>query len=110
MQGGELQLRGGVRLEEEGIRYCSTRGPVVFVQARKCGNAGAHLSAFAQSVIGVSGRCESLHDRRRGLPTDSGRQAASPSPTRDLTQMLAAAGRAWCEWCSPRRELHAAQV
>jgi hypothetical protein len=51
-------------------------------------------------VSGHGGLCASVRDRRRGNPPDSGRQAASPSPKRELDTVDA--GRARCEWCSGR--------
>jgi hypothetical protein len=74
---------------------CCTRGPGLFVQARKRGNAGAHRS-LRPNCHRVSGRRESLHDRRRVLPTDSVRQAGSPSPKQELD--TDAGGHRWCEW------------
>lgn len=72
------------------------RGSGWFVQARKRGNARAH-GRLHPKCHRVSGQDESLHDRRRGLPTDSGRQAASPSPNHDVQR--GAGGNARREWC-----------
>lgn len=58
---------------------------------------------FAQRIIvplGVVKVCASARDRRRGLPTHSGRQAASPSPNPVLN--TGPGGRAWFEWCTAR--------
>ena len=83
--------------------FTCTRGSGWFVQARKHGNARAHHRLHPK-CLRVSGHvevCASVRDRRRELPIDSGRQAASPSPNRELD--MDAGGDARREWCTVRQ-------
>lgn len=83
--------------------FTCTRGSGWFVQARRRGNARAHRSLHSKChrVSGHIEVCASVRDRRGGLPIISGRQAASPSPNRELD--TDAGGDAWCEWLPVRQ-------
>ncbi|KAJ4989654.1 hypothetical protein SVAN01_04871 [Stagonosporopsis vannaccii] len=100
-KGDSCRFGGEVRQEER--REFAARGGRAGLYRHESAETLGPIAGFTQSIIvplGVVKVCASARDRRRGLPSHSGRLAASPSPNPVLN--ADAGGRALFEWCTAR--------